>query len=337
MKILFIGDPHIKQDNNEEVDILIHEIDRICSTEHFDSIIIGGDIMHYHERLFTQALNKSLEFIKKLGTIAFTYVMVGNHDYINNSQFLTDNHWMNALKYWENVKIVDQVIEEPFFIICPYVSPGRFIEALETRTKKWQDKKIIFAHQEFKGCKMGSIVSLEGDEWSDEYPHIISGHIHDNQRISNIYYPGTPLQHAFGDSDTRVLCSIECKDSLMECKDSLIIKDIPLNVPRKRIISSSIKDIKDIKNSKELNHNTKIKLDASQEEFKLFKDTIEYKELIEKGIKIQLQKKKEKIENVEADFSNFAQLLDTIVKNDEPLVKKLYDEIILNKIFIDIL
>jgi hypothetical protein len=123
----------------------------------------------------------------------------------------------------------------------------------------------------------------------------------------------------------------------MECKDSLIIKDIPLNVPRKRIISSSIKDIKDIKNSKELNHNTKIKLDASQEEFKLFKDTIEYKELIEKGIKIQLQKKKEKIENVEADFSNFAQLLDTIVKNDEPLVKKLYDEIILNKIFIDIL
>lgn len=328
MKILFIGDPHIKQDNNEEVDILILEIDRICSEEKFDAIIIGGDVMHYHERLFTQPLNKSLEFIKKLSTIAFTYVMVGNHDYINNSQFLTDNHWMNALKYWENVKIIDQVFEDSLFMICPYVSPGRFIEALETRTKNWKDKKIIFAHQEFKGCKMGAIVSMDGDEWSDEYPQVVSGHIHDNQRISNIYYPGTPLQHSFGDSDTRVLCSIEIGES------SVDITDIPLNVPRKRIVSSNIKDIKDVK---ETNHNTKIKLDASPEEFKLFKDTKEYKDLIEKGVKIQLQKKKEKIENVQVDVSNFAQLLEMIVKNDEPDVKKLYDEIVLNKIFIDIL
>jgi hypothetical protein len=31
MHILFIGDPHIKNDNGEDVDILIHEIKRICS------------------------------------------------------------------------------------------------------------------------------------------------------------------------------------------------------------------------------------------------------------------------------------------------------------------
>ena len=327
MKILFIGDPHIKQDNNEEVDILLLEINRICASHHFDAIIIGGDIMHYHERLFTQALNKSLEFIKKLSTISLTYVMVGNHDYINNSQFLTDNHWMNALKCWENVKIIDRVIEEPFFMISPYVSPGRFIEALETCTTNWKDKKIIFAHQEFKGCKMGSIVSVDGDEWSENYPQVISGHIHDNQHISNIYYPGTPLQHSFGDSDTRVLCSIEIS------VDNVNIFDIPLNVPKKRIVSSSIKDINKVKES---NHNTKIKLDATPEEFKLFKDTKEYMELIEKGVKIQLQKKKNKI-NDDIEISNFAQLLESIVKNDEPLVKKLYDEIVFNKIFIDIL
>ena len=65
MKILFIGDPHIKNDNHEEIDILITELKKICEKHKFDRIIIGGDLMHYHERIFTQSLNKSLDFVKK--------------------------------------------------------------------------------------------------------------------------------------------------------------------------------------------------------------------------------------------------------------------------------
>ena len=36
------------------------------------------------------------------------YVLVGNHDYINNSQYLSGNHWMTVFKGWENVKVVDK-------------------------------------------------------------------------------------------------------------------------------------------------------------------------------------------------------------------------------------
>ena len=107
MRFLFIGDLHIKTDNSEEIDILLMEIDRVCSEEKYDNIVLGGDIMHYHERLFTQCLNKSLHFLNKLSKIAYTYVLVGNHDYVNNSEFLTENHWMNSLKTVENLKIVD--------------------------------------------------------------------------------------------------------------------------------------------------------------------------------------------------------------------------------------
>nr|QBK90817.1 MAG: DNA repair exonuclease [Pithovirus LCPAC201] len=65
----------------------------------------------------------------------------------------------------------------------------------------WWKSSIIFAHQEFKGAKMGAIVSEMGDEWPINGPLIISGHIHDYQKVQeNVWYTGTPIQHGFGDT-----------------------------------------------------------------------------------------------------------------------------------------
>lgn len=337
MKLLFIGDPHIKTDNAEDIDILLDELKRILS-EGFDAIIIGGDVMHYHERLFTPALNKSLQFIDTLRKIAYTYVLVGNHDAINNSIFLTDQHWMNALKSWDNVKIVDSVFNHPDFILCPYVPPGRFIEALEKETKDdWKNKRLIIAHQEIRGCKMGAIVSTEGDEWKEDWPQLISGHIHDNQTVGkNVYYPGAPLQHAFGDSDTRVVCQIEwCEDD--ENKD-LTVTDISLNVPTKQIVHANLQNIHLIteKNAKNKKTKLKIKLDATPVEFSAFKQTKEYTQLIEKGIKIQLQKKEnEKIDTEKNDVNekkHFLHILESLVEEDESLVRSLYHEVLFDKL-----
>jgi DNA repair exonuclease SbcCD nuclease subunit len=339
MKFLFIGDVHIKTDNSEEIDILMLEIERICRLTKYDYIIVGGDVMHYHERLFTQCLNKSLFFLNKLSNIAYTFVLVGNHDYINNSEFLTENHWMNSMKNVKNIKIVDQVIEENDFILCPYVYPGRFIEALETKTKNWMSKKIIFAHQEFKGCKMGAIDSIEGDDWKGEFPIVVSGHIHDNQKIGkNVYYPGSPLQHSFGDSETRVLCDISIENDEKE----VIITDIPLNVPKKKIMRIEKNDFKDIKKimtkiSQDDADKVKLKLDITTDEFNLFKKSKEYSELMNKGIKVQLMKKKnenkdDKIEKNENKDMNFNVILENMIKKDEEMVKDLYHEVVLGMI-----
>jgi DNA repair exonuclease SbcCD nuclease subunit len=328
-KFLFIGDPHIKQDNSNEVDILIGEIERVFKEELPDFIIVGGDVMHYHERLYTQSLNKSLDFFKKLTSLAYTFVLVGNHDYINNSEFLSENHWMNSLKSWTNIEIVDKVIDKNYYMLCPYVFPGRFIEALETQTKDWRNKKFIFAHQEFKGCKMGAIVSTTGDEWDEKFPIVISGHIHDNQKIGeNILYPGTPLQHSFGDTDKRVLCLIE----YLEYTNNINIKEIELNVPKKRIIKTTIKNLKDL--DAKCNENTKIKLDVSTDEFKLFKESKEYKDLIKKGVKIQIQKRKDDIQDIQdiqdlkIKNDDFISILKDLIKDEEDLVKKIFNDII---------
>ena len=153
-----------------------------------------------------------------MSKITLTYVLVGNHDLINNQQFLTQNHWMNAMKDWPNVKIADDVIDyKSQFLFCPYVPPGRFIEAI-SKFENWKDYKAIFCHQEFYGCKMGAIISSDGDKWDKLYPDIIAGHIHSNQTIDNVYYPGSSMQHAFGESEKNIIPLFTWNDNHYEFK-----------------------------------------------------------------------------------------------------------------------
>jgi hypothetical protein len=64
--------------------------------------------------------------------------------------------------------------------------------------------KAIFAHQEFKGVKMGAIESDCGDEWTAEQPFVISGHVHEYQLLGkNIMYVGTPYQTTFAESNNK--------------------------------------------------------------------------------------------------------------------------------------
>lgn len=128
--VLFIGDPHFQTTNIPEVDLFLDKIQKLAIDKNPDLIVIAGDILHNHERLHTIALNKAYDLVNSMKAIAKTYILVGNHDYISNQQFLTDNHWMNGMKSWENTVIVDKVMEETIkgekFVFVPYVPTGRF-------------------------------------------------------------------------------------------------------------------------------------------------------------------------------------------------------------------
>jgi len=353
--VLAIGDQHFQESNMVEVEMFINKIEALAKSKQPDIIVCLGDLLHTHERLYSDALNKACEFVDRMRSITKTYVLVGNHDmcfgkdtlflssdgenvikvqdikvgnmllgidktprkvlritsginqmykviqkyaisYIvsknhylslmlsdmysksneiidisvesylnspiknklcgfkvsngliiktpiiihkiptdnyygfsvdkdrrilledgtvvhncNNQQFLTDNHWLNCLKKWKNVVIVDrpvtETIDDELFVFCPYVFPGRFTEALNTLDIDWKNASGIFAHQEFAGCKMGAIVSVEGDKWPVDNPYVISGHIHSKQIIQeNIYYTGSAMQHAFGESEKKYCC-----------------------------------------------------------------------------------------------------------------------------------
>lgn len=272
MKILAIGDPHIRMDNIDQVELYIDRITEIVCSVCPDQVVILGDVLHCHERLHTSALNRAHAWIDSLRQIVPVYVLVGNHDYINNSQFLTSNHWMNAMKKWNNVTIVDQVVSCGDVLYCPYVFPGKFREALDTLTdSNWRDARVIFAHQEFLGCKMGAIVSQEGDDWTDpDLPLVVSGHVHDRQWVnSNVYYTGSSMQHAFGESGDKTLAVIDTSDRS--------ISEISTNLPRKRIVYLTVDQL----DSYAVPEGDQIRLTVtgSYDAFKAFRKSTKYAKL----------------------------------------------------------
>jgi DNA repair exonuclease SbcCD nuclease subunit len=289
--VLVIGDPHIKIENIHSVNTCLEKLIKLAVEKKPDFIVILGDILDTHERLHTTTLNKAYELVDKMRNIAETYILVGNHDAINNQIFLSQDHWMNGMKEWQNVTIVDTVITINYnkdkFVFVPYVPPGRFEEALDTLTGWNIDTKCIFAHQEFFGCKMGAIVSVEGDKWSLDYPAIISGHIHSNQQPQkNVYYPGSMLQHAFGESKRNIIACIIFTES-----SSYDLEEIDLKLPRKKIVYVDVEDIDEYK-LPETKDNIKITVSGGYEQFKALKKSKKYKSLLKSGAKIVFKAKK---------------------------------------------
>tara|TARA_B100000900_G_C20575040_1_gene714957 strand:+ start:265 stop:1272 length:1008 start_codon:yes stop_codon:yes gene_type:complete len=311
MKVLAIGDPHFKTSNIKEVDMFLERIESLCIQETPDLIIILGDLLHEHERLHTTPLNKAYHFVKQMSKITLTYVIVGNHDLINNQQFLTQNHWMNAMKDWPNVVVVDDVMEyNNEFLLCPYVPPGRFIEAI-SKFENWREYKAIFCHQEFYGCKMGAIISSDGDKWDKKHPDIISGHIHSNQTLDNVYYPGSSMQHAFGESEKNVIPVFTWNQ-----EDKYDLKEIDLDLPRKKIVYKDVDDLDSLEIKPTIDK-VKISLHGNYEQFKVFKKSKKYKDLIEKGIVIVYKYDKKKIDNESYKDCDFMDVLNDIVEKEK--------------------
>lgn len=370
LKIIAIGDQHFQINNIQEVNIFIKNILILIDNINPDIIVCLGDLLHTHERLHTIALNMALEFLDKLRKKSKTYVLVGNHDYINNTQFLSTNHWLNPVKEWNNIEIVDNIKILDEFKICfvPYVYPGRFKEALETIVDNYKDFNLIFAHQEFYGCKMGAITSIEGDNWDIDNPFIISGHIHSRQRLQdNIYYTGSCMQHAFGESDNNIIAYIKISENNLQHNDielntdfriinnfsfipnnilkniEINISEIDINLPRKKIVYIDIDDIDKPNNQlydSKKEDKIKLSISGNYEEFKTLKKTKKFKELTDKGINIVFKPKKSSIdlknkiikETSEKDCIEFKTILYELINKDKnPYLVKVYEKIINDK------
>jgi DNA repair exonuclease SbcCD nuclease subunit len=331
-RFLCIGDPHFRVENILEVEEFIIKLIPLIKERKPDFIVVLGDLLHTHERLHTIALNKACEFINELRKHAKTFVIVGNHDYIQNQQFLTDNHWMNGLKEWENVVIVDRVIQYGGFVFSPYVPPGRFEEALNTLEYDWRNARCIFAHQEFFGCKMGAIVSVDGDKWDESFPFVVSGHIHSKQRPqANIYYTGSAMQHAFGESEENIIAVIDFSEGGKE------IDEVDLELKRKKIVYMDMGQLETFKLEGKQEEDVKISLSGNYDEFKAFKKGDVYKRLVEDGVKVvfKINKKEEREKKEErskisheGDFKDILREVSLLTNDKEVL--RLYELLVNN-------
>lgn len=336
MKILCIGDQHFQPSNERETEVFLKELEKHLQNTKYDYIFSMGDLLHTHEKLHTLALNKAVEYINLLKSYAPTYIIVGNHDYTSNTTTLNGKHWLVVFKDWENVKIVDTftMLENDTLLLSPYICEGKFIENIHKQGIDLLSGKIkcVFSHQTFNGVKMGAIVAEDTDDWKEEYPMMVSGHIHDTQWVSkNLYYTGSAMQHAFGEKDDKCLCSVTIDDKVS-------IDKVYLNLIKKKIIYMSIPEIQkyDVSNLEE-NVVYKFTIDGSQEEFDAFRKTKKFKDLREKNIKINFKHKRDyvqvKKDNLQKhrEKKDYRQILEELIKREDDLeLEYLYKKYVLN-------
>lgn len=342
IQILTIGDPHFMVSNIEQCKEMMQKTYTLLDNHSFDIIVVLGDILHTHEKVHVSPFKLAIDFLKSLSEYAPTFLLIGNHDYINNQQFLTDNHAFNGLKGYPDIYIVDQVetltIHDHLFVFVPYVPPNRFIEALNTTSCDWKKATAIFAHQEFYGCQLNPLVkSSEGDIWNEDYPMVISGHIHNSQFLqNNIYYVGSAMQHSFGESANKshaLISIIQNEDPTkhnVNNNDNVTITPIDLKLTKKIILYKNINELDDI----QLPQNSIIKLviRAQADEIKQYKKTKQYKNLLSKVDKISFipdNISMDEIENVKNSIQEYDifHILSNLIQNENNIVKEIYKEI----------
>jgi DNA repair exonuclease SbcCD nuclease subunit len=246
MKILCIGDPHLRIEDEIQAKLLIKNINTLLTENtNINIIVILGDILHNHEKLHSASLNLALEFFKMCKNYCPTYCLVGNHDATNNTIFLNTNHWMNICKEWKNFTVVDKPIIIDIKGIslgfCPYVPDGRFVEAISTIKSEngndWLNCNIVFVHQLFNGAKMGAIVAENVEEYLDDYPLCISGHIHSKQKIkNNLYYTGSSTYVGYGDNGKKYLMLINTEYNKKKNSVSVKLQDIDVGIMSKECL-----------------------------------------------------------------------------------------------------
>lgn len=202
MKILRIGDPHIKPSNLEEAEKLMHFINDKIREIQPDRVEILGDLFHTHSIVRLEVMEFWQGWIDVLlshETIDI-YVLAGNHD-----RATTDEMSYSALSVFQlirkkNLKIVELPRVDGIYAYVPhYHDQKKFVEIANNCADKY-GAKVLVCHQTFDGSHYeNGFYAPDGIDFTKlNFKTIISGHIHTRQVLKNIMteqtviYPGTP-------------------------------------------------------------------------------------------------------------------------------------------------
>ena len=204
-KVLFIGDPHITATHHslEEGRKLIEFATKIAEDQDVDKIVILGDLHHTHSVVRVEVLNFWLGVFIGYSLKRDCILLVGNHD-VNNHKESEDTrlHSLEPYSILPGVTVVERptIIEGVGFM--PYIhDPQRFLEA--AKAFNTEGVETIVCHNTFIGALYENNFPAPDGIDIDSVPQkqIISGHIHMQQQVGKVWYPGSPMWMTLGDAN----------------------------------------------------------------------------------------------------------------------------------------
>ena len=202
IKILRVGDPHVRVANIEESDALMSMVAEVALERKVDRIELLGDLFHTHAVLRLEVLEFWDSWLDHLSDICEVVVLVGNHD--QSGDYNSDSHALNIFQRLKKKNL--KIVHNPFSIgPIGYVSymhdPAKFVEVSNRLVQA--GARIIVCHQTFNGSKFESgMYAPDGiDPDLILADLIISGHIHAQQRFGKVIYPGTARWDSSADAN----------------------------------------------------------------------------------------------------------------------------------------
>ena len=195
MRVLFIGDPHLKINRFDLVTSFLNWLNALIAKEKPDLVVNLGDTFDTHAVLRSEVMNEFMSHVYKTMALGIPYVyLLGNHDMYKPND--TKYHAMKPFKdKFKNLHIVDSTEDLFGMTFVPYQHNGANFPK--------KTLPICVAHQTFIGADYGPIRATEGvDAASVEgCDIIISGHIHTKSVLGSVIYVGSPFSQSASDVD----------------------------------------------------------------------------------------------------------------------------------------
>jgi DNA repair exonuclease SbcCD nuclease subunit len=198
MKILRVGDPHVKVSNLEESEALMHFVNDVALQYEVDRVELLGDLFHNHSVLRLEVVDFWSDWLEVLSTGQELVVLVGNHD--QSGDYNSESNALSVFAKTKNKNL--HIIEYPkaigIFGYVPYIHEStKFVEICNNLVSML-GARVIVSHNTYQGSKYeNGFYAPDGvDPESISCDLLIAGHIHSRQRFrtnrgQEVIYPGT--------------------------------------------------------------------------------------------------------------------------------------------------
>lgn len=197
-KVLVIGDPHLKVANQQLAARFLNWVQEMVELHKPDYTVNLGDTFHTHNVVRSEVLALVDDHLNWMNAKQNQYfILLGNHDMAHHKTPHI-HAWLPYVNKHEWVNIITKPSQFLDKVFIPYIdSPTEFQQELNLAMSK---TRLIFCHQSFRGANFGFIVAREGAQVPHDYPgQIVSGHIHKQQILGCVWYPGTPFAQEASD------------------------------------------------------------------------------------------------------------------------------------------
>jgi len=198
MRLLVIGDAHLKINILSEARSFIDQLLIRIRTMEYDHVVLLGDQFDTFAVVRTEVLGLWTKFFQEASKHTKVIALVGNHDLAGAEG---GSNPMEPFSSYKNVRVVSKPVLIDGMWFVPFM---RSNDDFAFTLAHIDEGSHVFCHQSFNGCQFeNGFYDPNGADvqCAEHLASVISGHVHKQQTLGNIWYPGTPFQHTFNDAD----------------------------------------------------------------------------------------------------------------------------------------